>query len=155
MDWDVVSLVLDRKGDDLQMVPASMDGFWVAKLPHESYPMLIRNESKKAQGQLLIGLSEADLDRIVFFEGEEYVLRECEVETGGGDTLTALYFDEGVMPPAKMESWDFEEWAANSKDYMMGQSAVYMSYYGHMTAAEADVYWQNYCGENPEVKLAS
>ena len=155
MDWDVVSLVLNRRSDDLYMVPASLEGFRVAKLPHESYPLLVKDDSKTAQGQLLMGLSESDLDRIVFFEGEEYELKECEVMTEQGQTMTALFFDEGVMPPAEMENWDFAEWVACSKDYMMGQSAVYMSYYGHMTAAEADIHWQNYCGESSEVKLAS
>lgn len=150
MDRDVLAMVIGGGADKVTMRPARISGFFRARLPHESYPMLVPDAEQEALGQLLYGLDKTDLDRIVFFEGEEYELSPCRVrllevsEKDEGESVEALFFDEGIMPPPQTEAWDFEHWQQHNKPYMLRQSRVYMSLFGKMSAAEADVYWQNY-----------
>ncbi|MEM7194224.1 MAG: gamma-glutamylcyclotransferase family protein [Pseudomonadota bacterium] len=153
MDADVLRCVLDRKINDLSLEDATLGGYRVACLPHESYPLLVRQAGQMASGKLIHGLSEEDFARIVFFEGEEYQVSACHVSTQRSTRLPARFFDEGIMPPAESRQWSFERWQVNDKAYMLRQSAVYMSLYGKMSAAEADVYWQNY--SEPQATLAS
>jgi hypothetical protein len=61
-----------------------------------------------------------------------------------GCYVEALFFDEGIMPAAEMVDWDFSYWREQCKPFMLRQAAEYMSYYGKMSAQEADYYWQNY-----------
>ncbi len=144
MDREVLACVLDRPVDDVTMVQASIPGFRKVRLPHESYPMLVPDAEFEAPGVLLVGLSKADLDRIVFFEGEEYELAPCQVHALDGGCAEALFFDEGIMPPPRTEPWDFVTWQRDHKDYLIRQSRAYMACYGRMSLAEADTYWQNY-----------
>ena len=155
MDWDVLTIVLGYSPKELSMVPAQLPGHRVAKLPHESYPMLVADESRRAPGQLLIGLTESQLDRIIFFEGEEYQLSPCVVTLDTGDQQNALFFSEGIMPTPQMTDWDFHQWRNVHKDYLLRQSAAYMAYYGKMSAQEADYYWQTYHEELYDQPLAA
>ena len=153
MDWDVVSCVLAEKSVGLSMQPAVMKGYRVAKLPHESYPMLVQDQERFADGHLLYGLTQEHLDRIIFFEGEEYAIQPCRVETDEGLVTDALFFDEGIMPTAELTDWCFETWQTDHKPYLLRQTAHYMSYFGQMSAEEADYYWQNYVDEIDQKEL--
>jgi len=144
MDLDVLRLVIGDNADTVEMQSGSLPGFYKARLPHESYPMLVAAAEEEAQGQLIYGLSPESLDRIIFFEGEEYELTPCKVRCNSGELVSALFFDEGNMPPPVTETWDFDHWRDHYKNYMLRQSAKYRAYYGEMTAADADTYWQNY-----------
>jgi len=146
MDRDVLSCVLGEESSDrVRMLPATLAGYRRVKLPHESYPLLVVDASSDnvVEGVLIYGLNKEELNRIVFFEGEEYELAPCQPKSGQ-EVVNALFFDEGVMPTAKLEEWDFDFWRLHHKKYLIRQSKVYMSYYGKMPAKDADVYWQNY-----------
>jgi len=144
MDRDVLACVLDTElPARIKTQPASLSGYRKVKLPHETYPLLVVDAHQDAQGVLIYGLSKEELNRIVYFEGEEYELVPCQSRSEAG-VVEALFFDEGVMPPAQTEDWDFAYWQREHKPYLLRQSRVYMSYYGKMSAKEADIYWQNY-----------
>jgi hypothetical protein len=155
MDWDVVNCVLNNETAGLSMVAASLNGYRVTRLPHETYPILVTDAKHMAHGQLLYGLSKEQLDRVIFFEGEEYQISPCEVSLENGDQVVAQFFDEGIMPAAEMTDWCFNTWQQQHKDYLLRQSAVYISYYGKMSAAEADYYWQSYTEEEFNLPLCA
>ncbi len=144
MDQDVLACVLDDElTDRIQFQAAFLSGYRRVKLPHETYPLLIPDAQGVTEGRLIRGLNSEELKRIVFFEGEEYELSPCQVKTLDS-VADALFFDEGVMPPAISEEWNFKQWQQVHKAYLIRQSKVYMSWYGKMSAREADIYWQNY-----------
>ncbi|MFT5110707.1 MAG: hypothetical protein ACI8P9_000016 [Parasphingorhabdus sp.] len=155
MDWDVVACVLEENTDRLSMVSCKLENFRVARLPHEDYPMLVVDESRIASGQLLCGLSKAQLDRILFYEGEEYALAPCYVKLDSGETVLASFFSENNMPAPEMTDWCFETWVRNHKDYLLRQSAAYMSWYGKMSATDADFYWQTYSDIENDMPMAA
>ena len=148
MDKDVLACVIGEQPEPrIYQTPARLGGYRKVRLPHEFYPMLVPDAESWAEGVAIHGLNKHELNRIVFFEGEEYELAPCQIKVGVEPELScleALFFDEGIMPPPRSQNWDFEEWRTEHKDYLIRQTTVYMSYYGKMSAAEADVYWQNY-----------
>ena len=144
MDREMLSCVLDRSLDDIELESATIQGYVKACLPHESYPILVPDARGEARGILIRGLDKRDLERIVFFEGEEYELAPCQVRPDAGVCVEALFFDEGIMPPAESTAWDFDRWQREDKAFMLRQSRRYMSCFGKMSAAEADVFWQEY-----------
>ena len=124
--------------------PAKINGYRKVCLPHETYPVLVPEADHCAEGILLDGLNRLELDKIVYFEGEEYELSPCTTVLPDGSFVDALFFDEGIMPRPQVEDWSFSNWLDNHKDYMLRQTSHYMSYYGVMSANEADIYWQSY-----------
>ncbi len=145
MDEDVLTCVLGEcPASRIVIEPAIFVDYRRARLPHESYPMLVPEADSIVEGVLLCGLNKKDLDRSVFFEGEEYELSPCQVKLADETCAEALFFDEGIMPLPETEAWDYKLWATQHKDYMLRQSRVYMSLNGKMSAAEADVHWQTY-----------
>jgi len=146
MDEDVLSCILDCEiPDRVRIVPAILGGYRRVKLPHETYPLLVFDASEDGvvEGVLIYGLNKEELNRIVFFEGEEYELAPCQTKSDQ-QVVDALFFDEGVMPIAESEEWSFEVWRQLHKQYLIRQSRAYMSYYGKLSAKEADIHWQNY-----------
>jgi len=145
MDRDVLGCVIgDEAAAGVKMEQAWLGGYRKVRLPHETYPMLVPEAEKSTEGVLIYGLEKDHLDRIVFFEGEEYELTPCQVKTEKSCSIEALFFDEGIMPAPYTVEWDYQHWLQHHKEFMIRQSRKYMSYYGLMSAAEADVYWQNY-----------
>ena len=153
MDWDVVACVLGEDVANLSMQSCHLDGYRVARLPHEDYPMLVEHPHTSAPGQLLQGLTAKQLDRVIFYEGEEYEISPCEVRLASGAMAKALFFSEGIMPEPQMTDWCFETWRAQHKAYLLRQSAAYMAWYGKLPAAEADYYWQTYTEDETLVTL--
>lgn len=145
MDGDVRSCVLGNSSSQrIVTKPATIAGYRKVCLPHETYPVLVPDANRCAEGILLDGLDRRELDRIVFFEGEEYELSPCTAALADGSFIDALFFDEGIMPRPQSKDWSFSFWVDQHKDYMLRQTAHYMSYFGLMSAVEADQYWQTY-----------
>lgn len=145
MDRDVLSCVLGREPESRIVTRhAALVGYRKVCLPHETYPILVPEVDSVAEGVLLDGLTRQELDRIVFFEGEEFELSPCRTRLADGTGVEALFFDEGLMPLPESRDWSFAEWIEHHKNTMLRQSSCYMSYFGTMSAAEADYYWQTY-----------
>ena len=107
-DADVRALVLGSDRPEVRTEPAWMPGATAARVPGESYPHLVASEGVRAPGEVLYGLGETCLDRIRFFEGDEYALFECEVERASGELIAAVYFGGVAIPPAPVVAWSLE-----------------------------------------------
>jgi len=79
-DSDVLEVVLERAAAEVERVSACLRGYRIARLPDESYPVLVESRGDSADGLLLLGLSDIDFRRIAFFENTEYKLEHCRVE---------------------------------------------------------------------------
>ncbi len=110
MDPEVRAAVLGPSATRLEAAPARLDGYRRVRVSGASYPVLRAALGDSVSGCLLDGLSEADLARIVRFEGPEYEMATREVMLAGGRRATALVFlpREGV--PMTSEPWDLETW---------------------------------------------
>ncbi len=140
-DSDVLEVTLGRAAAEVDRVPARLRGYRVAQLPDESYPLLVESGEDSAHGLLLLGLSEADFDRIAFFENAEYALERCRVELADGRELDAVFFSEGVTTSGLRTSWTLEDWQRTAKPKFMQNIRRYMQLYGSMSAEEADSEW--------------
>ncbi|MGI9317054.1 MAG: gamma-glutamylcyclotransferase family protein [bacterium] len=145
MDRDVLACVLgENPAARIVTEPGVFAGYRKVRLPHETYPILVPDADSSAEGILIDGLNKHELNRIVFFEGDEYELSPCSIHLPDGSGVDALFFDEGVMPPPRSEEWDLALWLQHHKGFMLRQSSHYMSYYGLLSASEADSHWQSY-----------
>ena len=141
-DAEVRALVLGRECPALRIEPAWMPGAAVALVPGESYPYLVAADGARAPGELIHGLDEAGLDRVLFFEGDEYAFTECEVERAGGERVAAMHFGGVAIPEAPVVPWSLGQWQAREKARFVSMTREYMAVWRRATRAEAEALWQ-------------
>ena len=147
-DIEVRSLVLGRAPPALRTEPARMPGVAAAVVPGESYPYLVSVDGARACGELVHGLDEQCLDRIVFFEGDEYAFVECEVERAGGARVAAMHFGGVAIPQAPVTAWSLCRWQAREKSAFLSMTREYMALWPRATRAQAEAEWQRLLREH-------
>ncbi len=146
-DADVRALVLGSDRPEVRTEPAWMPGAAAARVPGESYPYLVPIEGARAPGEVLHGLGETYLDRIRFFEGDEYALVECSVERASGERVAAMHFGGVAMAQPPIVAWSLEQWQASEKARFLSMAREYMAGWRRGTRAEAEALWQRMLGE--------
>ena len=148
-DEDVRALVLGRAPPAaVRTEPAWMPGTAVALVPGESYPHLVSAEGARAPGDLVHGLEVGSLDRILFFEGDEYAFVECVVERAGGERVAAMHFRGVAIPEAPVVPWSLEQWQSKEKPRFLAMTREYMALWRRATRAEAEARWQRLLREH-------
>ncbi len=148
-DEDVRALVLGRAPPAaVRTEPAWMPGAAVALVPGESYPHLVSAEGARAPGDLVHGLEVGSLDRILFFEGDEYAFVECVVERAGGERVAAMHFRGVAIPEAPVVPWSLEQWQSKEKPRFLAMTREYMALWRRATRAEAEARWQRLLREH-------
>ena len=146
-DGDVRALVLGCAHREVRAEPAWMRDAAVAQVPGESYPYLVSVEGARAPGEVLYGLDETGLDRIHFFEGDEYAFMGCDVELGdversGGGRVAAMHFGGVAIAQAPIVAWSLERWQARAKARFLSMTREYMAGWQRATRPEAEALWQ-------------
>ena len=141
-DEEVLALVLGRAPPAIRTEPAWMPGAAVALVPGESYPYLVAADGARAPGELVHGLDERCLDRILFFEGDEYAFAECVVERAGGERVAAMHFGGVAIPEGPVVPWSLEAWQAKEKPRFLSMTREYMTLWRRATRAQAEALWQ-------------
>ena len=147
-DEDVRALILGRPPPAVRAEPAWMPGAATVRVPGESYPWLVPVEGARVPGELLHGLDERCLDRILFFEGEEYAFVECVVERADGRRTAAVHCGGvGIPEEAPAVEWSLEQWQAREKTQFLSMTREYMGLWPRATRAQAEALWQRLLDE--------
>lgn len=148
-DEDVRAIVLGHTPPELRTEPAWLSGVATAVVPGESYPYLVLAEGARVPGELIFGLDESCLDRIRFFEGDEYAAVECVAERAGGGRVAAMYFGGEAIPPAPVVPWSLERWQAREKARFLAMTHEFMALWRHEKSASAEERWQGMLRRHP------
>lgn len=140
MDADVLRIVTGPEYQALTIEPAQLAGYRCVQYPTETFPILQPEPDKVVQGLLIDGLSELAYQRILFFEGDEYELQTCRVQSAVGER-EAAYCADVTQPGALYDEWTLARWQREHKAAFCIQVDKYMALFGTMSATEADQYW--------------
>lgn len=149
MDRDLLEVVIERPSDHIRQESAVVHGFRRRRAEDEVFPILIPQPDdlggdSVVDGQLMSGLTNADLDRILFFEGEGYALRPLPILAAAGESVTeaprrrrttARAFLSTGLHRDSGEAWRFDHWVANEKPLALMLAEELMAHYG-VTPAE-------------------
>ncbi len=142
LDNDILRFVLGRDISLENRINASLHGYAKYTYPGDSFPILQPQLDAQAHGAVLLGLTSEDLDRMNFYEGDEYGFAEVEVVLENGSLCQAHYnkaSDEEIITD---ESWSLEAWQQTHKATFLEYTARYMALYGKMSVDEADAVWR-------------
>ena len=140
MDTDVLAHVLGDDHPIVEVQPARVLGRVQRCVVGQNYPVLITQEQGTVQGVLISGLNSSGFERIVFFEGDEYVLDSLDVEVDDR-SIRACYFRDTGVDEVTDQEWQFDRWLKNEKAAFVERTRNYMTWFGKLSRTEADRYW--------------
>lgn len=142
-DRELLKLVLGHDCAACDFRPARLSGFATNRVKDESYPVLVPAPGLTIAGQIVGGISEADIERIRFFEDDEYSLETVPVEAEAGpeDCLVCLPRKPG---DDSGEPWHPENWSAEEREIFFLMTADYMAQYGKIPVEEALEMWEGF-----------
>jgi hypothetical protein len=139
-DLDILELVIDRPAPGKPFPPARLADHRLVRMWRETFPMLVPASGVHVPGVIVDDLSEADVERILFFESVEYEPTPIAVLSEGG-RVDAHAFATTARAVADQEPWTFEDWRRRFKAHDLRAARVWMALYGHLDVAEADRLW--------------
>ena len=140
-DPDILNEVAGRPIPGHPFPSARLSGHRLVHLRRETFPMLIADAGHHVPGVLVDGLSEAEVERIIFFESVEYEPRPLTVEFDGTQ-VEAHAFATTARAVAHHEPWTFQAWQARFKAHDLREAMLWMSFHGVVDVAEADRLWE-------------
>ncbi|PTW51096.1 NUDIX domain-containing protein [Rhodovulum kholense] len=112
----LLARVLDRPADRLTTHPARLADYAVRLAEGESFPLILPEPGRQAEGLLVDGLTAEDRARLDYYEGGYgFDCEEVTVETADGPIKAGVYAHDraGLVPGA---AWDIEAWRARWGD---------------------------------------
>jgi len=141
MDPDVLGIVLGAGAAAWRTMPARVHDRARRWVVDDHYPVLVESPGVHVDGLLIHGLAETALDRIRFFEGEEFALAPIVVRDTDDDEIDARYFADTGRKDIADIAWSLADWQTSTKSDTLPRVHRYMACYGTMSIAEADAFW--------------
>ncbi|OAN51269.1 hypothetical protein A6A04_16595 [Paramagnetospirillum marisnigri] len=131
MDLDLLALVLGRRPDTAQREVAFLRGQRRVFVAGKPYPMLVPQQGGRVEGLLVNGLSDADVERLAYYEGWEYVTDPVTVRTlAGREVATEMFTASSGVLPDSTRDWKLDLWQRKYKPEALVQVAQTMARYG-------------------------
>ncbi|MFT5896468.1 MAG: hypothetical protein ACI8VW_003351 [bacterium] len=141
MDTDLLPLVCEQAMGTLVLETAVVPDRSRRWVLDDHYPVLVKEQGRTTEGLIIRGLKEVALNRIIFFEGEEFNLEPLSVQKANGDWEQVQYFADTNLKEISTWEWTLSEWQQTTKADTLNRIIRYMQCYGKMSIAEADAYW--------------
>ncbi len=140
-DMDMLELVIDLRPPAQAFSRARLRDARLVRLRDETSPTVVPSPGAWVPGVTVEGLTEADVERIHFFESVEYEPRAVEVELLEGGRTEALAFAATACMAHDDVEWRFEDWVARHKARDLREAELWMAFFGHLEIGEADRRW--------------
>jgi len=115
IDLDIMTAV---SGESPIGIEARLSGFLRRKVAHEVYPAILPAEGQSVPGRLWLEISDAILERLDRYEGEQYERWDVIVETTTGGCVAAQTYVLVAEHRHELskEAWDFTEFLEHHKN---------------------------------------
>lgn len=135
-DTVLLANVLGRKLAARDLVPAFLPDFEVCSVKGQEFPFARRLSGAKSPGLLARGLSEAEIERLCYYEGGFlYGLTEVKVEVDGSTETAEVFLSDhaGWVPDGL---WDLDRWMAKDRGVAAVAALEGMAFMGQRPAEE-------------------
>lgn len=115
LDGDVMALVLGRRLPPQAFVPASLPGHARRRAKGASYPIVVPDPSREAEGAIVEGLSRRDVDRLIAYEGPGYRIAPLRVRAKGALIEVSVFEPVQTRLQPADDSWELALWQRRHK----------------------------------------
>lgn len=144
LDRDVLDVVLGRASEDVVRRPGTLRGYRKLRVADESYPALRADAAAdaRADGVVFSGFSDADMNRVCYFEGDEFELRPLPVDLDDGGRVDALTFTATEKLLFSDQVWTLADWQREHKAGFLPLAREWMDGYGGAAPQDLEAQWQ-------------
>lgn len=139
-DPELLGIVIGRAPAPGRLVAAWVQGHAAFRHAGEAYPILQPAPGATAEGVLFRPETQADRDRLAYFEEAEYGLADITVQTADGP-VEAEYFRGMPHAPVSDQPWDFGHWTRHHRLVALEASRELMDHFGRTPAERIDDIW--------------
>ena len=139
-DEAVLNIVLGSGFEHTHMQPGQLLGHRTELVQDEDFPMLVPDETSTVEGVVVSRLTEADLERINYFEDIDYVLEPFGIRCGSVVETAHLYVATEEIQPSGTP-WHYEQWSEADRVYMRFLAEEHMALFGTVPAEKVDDFW--------------
>ena len=143
LDNDILRLVLGRELPVDQRIEATLAGYAKYTYPGDSFPILQPQLDAQSNGAVLLDLTAEDLDRMHFYEGDEYGFAQITVTLKDGQICQAHYNKASDEELVSHQTWSLNHWQSTEKALFLDYTERYMALYGNLSIDEADAVWRD------------
>jgi hypothetical protein len=150
-DPDVRRMVFGGRAEELIVRPALLFGFRTCSASGGQYPVLVRRTAARARGQLVEGLSYADLLRLFHFEGPDYLPSgQLAIDPSGRRSsawvlLSAKTHQAGAHQAgahqASAKTWRLRQWQLYRKPRTMPRLRIWMREFDRFEGNSVEITW--------------
>ena len=141
MDLELLEAVLGRKAGHVALSPGWLNGYAAETAARYTFPTLVENRTGRVDGILAQGLTSADVDRIAYFEDEEYATIVADISTADGNIAAHLYVATKRLKSSGAR-WSFDDWRKHDKPLLLAVTRKVMAeHYGVTPINEIDAVW--------------
>ena len=141
MDRELLEAVIGRDLGNLSFTPGWMKGYVADTAERYSFPTLVEHRTGRVDGIVVKGLSAADVDRIAYFEDEDYTATVADIATAEGDVSAQVYVATTRLKSSG-KPWSFDHWRIHDKPLLLAVTRKVMcEHYGVTPMSEIDAVW--------------
>ena len=148
MDPDVQTIVVGRREQASEYVPARLPGFRRLTVFNETYPALVEvalhnTNATFADGYMITLRSQDEIDRVLFFESDDYEPSVTEIILNDGSKSSVTLC--AAKPTCRLNDtpWDFARWQTEVKPRFLPLAQGYMAMHNSdYTDDEIEAEWQ-------------
>lgn len=141
MDCDVLSCVTNLDKEKLVVTSATLNGYYQRNVVGENFPVILADENSTTEGIVIHGLNADAIERVLFYEGDEYYLAPVTITGEQNAVCGASVFLSNGIYRTENEAWNFDRWQRFEKTEFLSRVRNYMQYFGQLSATDADKYW--------------
>ena len=129
----LLATVLGRPQEEVDVSEARLHDHAVYAVPGEDFPMITAQSGATAVGLLAKGLSEADVEKLKFYEGS-YAYGLSPVTLADGQQAEVFFPPVGRWQPAG--DWSLDDWIESYGAITLIAASEVMSYFGTRSTQE-------------------
>lgn len=137
-DLGLCEIVLGRSREELQFSKARLHDHAAYWAKNENFPVIIQEPGSIAEGLLLEGLDDMDIQRLDYYEsGFDYAPVPVTVDTDAGPKHVSVYYcdDPEVVSG---DTWRLEDWSETWGPTAYQAAIEFMWHFGKSSAADMD-----------------
>jgi hypothetical protein len=143
MDTEIRRNVFADSISDEQLMMARAKGYCTMVYPGENFPVLIPAPDGLVVGQVLLEPNAEALERMAFYEGDEYDIDHLDLITEDGETMRAQYNKANEQGLVFDQPWSYRQWQLTERQALIKSSKLYMERcWRKMSPTEADMVWR-------------
>lgn len=143
-DADLFQIVVGRSLNEFATSSAKLVGYSVSRAAHFPFPVVNADQLGEAEGIFVSGFTDQEIERVAYYETNEYDLYDVTIQIDEGGFETAGVFFATEHLEVSNEPWSLETWTKTAKPLALIEAEIAMAQFGVLTRDTVNDHWSEF-----------